>query len=211
MLSIYELESRRTRAIALHAQGQSRKAIAAELSVHYVTVKRWLRIHREGGLEAIRAKRRGRPARPLLSDANPLTDGLGHDYDVDTDPRFATHRHPMDDIEPEAVSPHRAAADKMRAGMAWLVGKRWNPEAIARRSYAAALVISGGLFDDTRIEQLARKMNVTKQALSKNMSEFRNLVLDDVPLALPNLRSAQARARMQAAMRESHQKRKAAA
>lgn len=187
----------------------SQSEVAKQLGVARETVCRWKRIADEGGLEAVRAKRRGRPARPLLSDSNPLTDGLGNDYDVDTDPRFATNRHPMELIEPEAASQHQRAADKMRAGMAWLIGKRWNPSAIAGRTYAAALVISGGLFDDTRIEQIARKMKVTKQALSKNMSEFRDLVLDDVPLPLANLRSEASRAKMRAAMKESHKKRKA--
>lgn len=214
MLCIYELERRRLQALQLLAEvpAQSQAAVALKLGVARETVCRWKRIAEAGGLEAIRAKRRGRPARPLLSDDNPLTDGLGHDYDVDTDPRFATHRHPMEDIEPEPPSRHQRVADKMRTGLAWLIGKRVNLEAIARRAHAGALVISGGLFDDTRIEQLARKLNVTKQALSKNMSEFRDLLdLDDVPLLLPNLRSRESREAMKQAAIKSHRERKAKA
>jgi len=249
MLCIYELERRRLRAIELLSQTPcpTQSSVAKQLGVARQTVCLWKRVAEAGGLEGIRAKRKGRPARPLLSDANPISDGLGNEYDVDTDLRFATNRHPMEDIEPEAASRHQRGADKMRAGMAWLVGKRWNPEAIARRAYAGALVLSGTLFDDTRIEELSLKMGgarisaaqvkailsiqghglpddalralckdlnkssmpVSKQALSKNMSEFRDLILDDVPIPLANLRSQQSRDKMRAAMVKSHRERKA--
>lgn len=196
-------------AFCLSVQKIKPKEVALFVGVAHQTVLRWCRVAAQGGLDAIRAKRRGRqPSQRLLSDDNPDQDGLGGVYDFDSDPRYAHDRHPVEDIEPEAISPHRAAADKMRSGMAWLVGNRWNPSAIARRSYAAALVLSGGLFDDTRIERLARKMNVTKQALSKNMSEFRDLILDDIQLPIPNLRSQKAREAMSKAAIKSHMKRK---
>lgn len=217
MLSSYDLENRRRLAVELHSSGQTRQASALILGVHYDTIRRWLRVHSAGGLEAIRARRRGRPAAPerILSDDNPDTDGIGGDYDVDSDVRFATHRHPMEDMEPEPVSPHRAAADAIRSVCAWLIGNRYNAHAVAIRAHALALLAtSGGLFEDSRIDALAarlRKRNgerITKQALNKAMGELRRLCLDDLKLPLPNLRSPEARAKMKVAAVKSHQKRK---
>ena len=217
MLSSYDLEARRLLAVELHSSGQSRQAIATALGVRYDTVTLWLRVHSAGGLEAVRARRRGRPAPPerILSDDNPETDGRGGDYDVDSDPRFATDRHPMHDIEPEAVSPYRAAADAIRSVCAWLIGNRYNAHAVAIRAHALALLAtSGGLFEDSRIDALAarlRKRNgerVTKQALSKAMGELRRLCLDDLNLPLPNLRSQEARENMKQAAIKRHSERK---
>lgn len=214
-LDIFELERKREESIALIESKTTREA-AAILGVHQTTVARWWRIALRDGVESLRAKRRGRKpsSERILSDDNPETDGLGDDYNIDTDPRMARAAHQIDDIEPQAASPLQGAADTIRTVCAWLVGPKCNAVATNIRAHALALLVTGGgVFDDSRIEKLAARLKkkdgkaVTKQALNKAMGELRRLCLDDLKLPLPNLRSQESRARMAAAAKRIHQKR----
>ena len=213
-LDVFELERKREESIPLLGQKTTREA-AELLGVHHSTVARWWRIAIRDGVESLRAKRRGRKPDTdrMLSDDNPATDGLGEDYNVDSDHRLARPAHQIDDIDPEAPSQLQGAADIVRTVCAWLVGSKCNATASNIRAHALALLVTGGgIFDDSRIEKLAsrlRKKNgeaVTKQALNKAMGELRRLCLDDLKLPLPNLRSQQARERMAEAARRAHLK-----
>ena len=215
MLSIYELERRRIVAIEMHAAKVPRAKIASDLGLHYETVSRWIRIHREGGLEAIRAKRRGRPKRErIYSDDNPETNGAGEAYDVDTDPRFASHRHPVEDMEPEEERRSKVVADIGRTLIAWLLGSKQNAHAQQLRLNALALITSRGVLDEDRIEFLARRLKkkngkrITKQALNKHMSEVRRLLFDDLGLELPHLRDSNSREAMRKAAFFTHRLRR---
>ena len=62
--SAHELERRRYRAIELRSEGKSLSAVARLLSVSRRTVARWLRLHRQGGKQALDAQPvPGRPPR----------------------------------------------------------------------------------------------------------------------------------------------------
>jgi transposase-like protein len=216
VLHFTELDARRKAACALFDQSASNSEISRVLGVSRVSVLQWRNTYRQGGLEALRAKRRGRPPRSerMLSDDNPETNGLGEAYDVDLDSRLATSAHPVEEIEPEETdSPRTLLANKMRAAIAFILGTRFDPYAIAVRFHAVALLTSHTVFNNDTIEAVAQTIKgrqgkpITKQALAKAISAARKLLFNDIPLINPHLRSAKSKEKMRAAMLKSHARR----
>jgi transposase len=62
-MSPEEIESRRARAVKLFKSGFSQAEVARRLKVSRQSAMRWKRTYESGGAEALRSRKRGRPAR----------------------------------------------------------------------------------------------------------------------------------------------------
>jgi transposase len=209
MLSIPQLEARRLEAARLLRTGLSRAAVAARLGVTWQAVAGWDRRVREQGLEGLQSSRLGRPSvERFLSDSNPVG-ALGEDFNVETDPRATFERHPVEDMEPEADSPAALFGRFLRRVHAWELGKsRLHVRSVGLRAVAKSLVLSHELVTDTRIQSVAKRCGVTKQALCRQMNAFRDECLRDFPFRMAYHRSDEAREAMREAAVNWHRKRR---